>query len=311
MPYSVQVEVPTECTGNLILNVNSHQTPNSAGTMAQEVTKETSSDSEDWLTTVTRWKRRGDVGLWLWGPLAPAHDATSARKFLTVLQTGFGLIFFKNAFKLWRLKSVRGPKRVVPMLINIAAGGILCYNSFYEYSYSLRRQLAHSYIEASIARRLAEEEGTFVPYWTGPTDFMPSPLSESFKRDAAMMVAAWESQEYWRKQSRHSKTFEHWAIAQGLSPNPWKQLLESKEDTETGVEELLNQGSEVGRSAGSVLNEFLEGARLHVSDGTLDTDSQLETAWDAVDLVQNVRFGQFIRQREMAIFYPVTVIVEE
>lgn len=136
---------------------------------------------EPWESAYKWFFRYATPNLFVWGPLAPAHDALLARASLAVVQGVVGGIVFLGTFR--RHPVGAGALRRWTNRVGCAlSGSILMVTSAKEMSYYMNPHQNPLYVEIRTARTLSQLRGEGPgSYWFGPKNFMPMTNDQYWK----------------------------------------------------------------------------------------------------------------------------------
>ncbi|GMM29949.1 hypothetical protein DAMA08_026940 [Martiniozyma asiatica (nom. inval.)] len=109
--------------------------------------------------------------LFLWGPLAPAHDALAARAILSEVQLGVGVFLFLGSFKKFPSNVPRW-RRNFTKAGCVLAGSSLIVGARSELENVRNPERNPLYIEIQLARQMGSFENR-ESYYFGPDNFMP------------------------------------------------------------------------------------------------------------------------------------------
>lgn len=125
--------------------------------------------------------RYATPNLFMWGPLAPAHDALLARASMAVIQGVLGGIVFLGTFR--KHPSNAGLFRKWSNRIGcVLSGSILMVTSGKELSYYMDPHQNPLYVEIRTARTISQLKGEGAgSYWFGPKNFMPMTNDQYWK----------------------------------------------------------------------------------------------------------------------------------
>lgn len=127
-----------------------------------------------WETGYKWLFRYATPNLFMWGPLAPAHDALAERASLATVQGAIGVLVFAGAFRRQMPASWGKLRRAGNRFGCALAGSILQFTALKEISYYMNPESNPLYIEITTCRRLREMQGLDRgSYWFGPPNFMP------------------------------------------------------------------------------------------------------------------------------------------
>ncbi|GME94104.1 hypothetical protein B5S28_g263 [[Candida] boidinii] len=119
--------------------------------------------------------RYATPNLILWGPLAPCHDVLDVRKYMAATQMAIGLGISYGTIRKYSPRVSVFRRRMTRGLCFVT-GTVLIYTGLLEISLSSYKNKLRNplYIEASVARTLAEQVNSeTVSWWYGPQDYMP------------------------------------------------------------------------------------------------------------------------------------------
>lgn len=152
-------------------------------------------DPEDSLLTsfYKHWFRYASPNLFIWGPLAPAHDAILARTSLARIQCTLSLIILYGAFRRYPANIGKFRRRFT-RTTNFIAGSALLITGLREITYFDDPNSNPLYVEIQLARELSllDPNNNGKPnkgsYWFGPKNFMPMNNEQYWKMVYAMEV---------------------------------------------------------------------------------------------------------------------------
>lgn len=137
--------------------------------------------------------RYASPNLFIWGPLAPAHDAVLARLILARVQIALSIILIGGTFR--RFSSTVGPwRRRFTRFSTFTGGSTLLLTGLREVSYCQDPNSNPLYVEIQLARELSlldpanngkMNKGS---YWFGPNNFMPMNNQQYWKMVYSMEV---------------------------------------------------------------------------------------------------------------------------
>lgn len=140
-----------------------------------------------WQTSYKWFFRYATPNLFIWGPLAPAHDALLARASLSVIQGFIGGIVFLGTFR--RHPNASRLQRITNRVTCALSGSVLMVTSGKELSYYMNPHQNPLYVEIRTARALAQLKGQGQgSYWFGPKNFMPMTNDQYWKMLYSMEV---------------------------------------------------------------------------------------------------------------------------
>ncbi|KAG0673256.1 hypothetical protein C6P40_003177 [Pichia californica] len=145
--------------------------------------------------------RYASPDLFIWGPLAPAHDALFARSAMARIQLAAGILILAHSFR--RFPSRIGKfRRRFTRLCTFACGISFSITAFREISYFYTPNENPLYVEIQLARELSlldpENKGKINKgnYWFGPKNFMPMNNEQYWKMVYSMEVNGIMSEQY-------------------------------------------------------------------------------------------------------------------
>lgn len=138
------------------------------------------SDPNDtpWISAYKHFFRYASPNLFIWGPLAPAHDALVARSIMAKIQIGLGIILIGGTFRRFP-KSIGKFRRSFTRITSFLGGSSLAITGLREVFYYEDPHSNPLYIEIQLARELSllDPSNKGKPnkgsYWFGPKNFMP------------------------------------------------------------------------------------------------------------------------------------------
>lgn len=137
--------------------------------------------------------RYASPNLFIWGPLAPAHDALVARSAMARIQIAAGLFIFATTFR--RYPSTIGKlRRIFVRATSFTCGSALTFTGARELTYSHYPNSNPLYVEIQLARELSlldpanKGQPARGSYWFGPKNFMPMNNEQYWKMVYAMEV---------------------------------------------------------------------------------------------------------------------------
>lgn len=113
--------------------------------------------------------------LFMWGPLAPAHDALMPRATMACIQLGVGAAVLYGTFRRYS-PSMSAFRRRFTRITCLLTGSALTIAGLKELAYDLDPNSNPLYIEIHLAREFGPErtqKPTFSSYWNGPKNFFP------------------------------------------------------------------------------------------------------------------------------------------
>lgn len=134
-------------------------------------------------TVYKRLFRYAAPNLFIWGTLAPAHDALLPRATMACIQLGIGAVTLYGAFRRFS-PSVSVSRRRFTRLACLFAGSGLTVTALKELACDLEPNSNPLYIEIKLAREFNAEKPTklsFSSYWDGPKNFMPMNNAQYWK----------------------------------------------------------------------------------------------------------------------------------
>lgn len=140
-------------------------------------------DPEDGpLESAYKWFfRYSTPNLFIWGPLAPAHDALLARGSMAVIQAGLGALIFAGTFRKHPAAAGRA-RRWANRTACALSGSILMVTAGKELSYYMNPHQNPLYVEIRTARTISQLKGQGKgSYWFGPSNFMPMTNDQYWK----------------------------------------------------------------------------------------------------------------------------------
>lgn len=145
--------------------------------------------------------RYASPNLFIWGPLAPAHDALFARSTLARIQIAAGVLILANSFR--RFPSNIGKfRRRFTRFCTFACGSSFIVTGIREISYFHDPNSNPLYVEIQLARELSlldpSNNGKVNRgnYWFGPKNFMPMNNEQYWKMVYSMEVNEIISDQY-------------------------------------------------------------------------------------------------------------------
>lgn len=140
-----------------------------------------------------RFFRYASPNLFIWGPLAPAHDAIFPRTAIARMQIAIGLIFIGGSFRRFPT-NIGSFRRRFSRFCSFVSGTTLSLTGVREVSYCQDPNSNPLYVEIQLARELSlldpanggkTNRGS---YWFGPKNFMPMDNAEYWKMVYSMEV---------------------------------------------------------------------------------------------------------------------------
>lgn len=137
--------------------------------------------------------RYASPNLFIWGPLAPAHDALLARSILSRFQIALGIILIGGTFRRFPT-TISNSRRRFTRITSFLAGSTLTLTALREISYTQNPNSNPLYVEIKLARELSllnpENNGKINKgsYWFGPKNFMPMNNEQYWKMVYSMEV---------------------------------------------------------------------------------------------------------------------------
>lgn len=122
--------------------------------------------------------RYASPNLFIWGPLAPAHDALIARSTLARIQIALGIVLIGGSIRRFP-KYIPTWRRRFTRTTSFLGGATLLVTALREVSYAQNPNSNPLYVEIQLARELSlldpANEGKINrgSYWFGPNNFMP------------------------------------------------------------------------------------------------------------------------------------------
>lgn len=137
--------------------------------------------------------RYASPNLFIWGPLAPAHDALFARSAMARIQVGAGILILAGSFRRFP-STISKLRRRFTRLCTFTCGLSFIITGVREISYFHEPNSNPLYIEIQLARELSllDLSNKGVPnkgnYWFGPKNFMPMNNEQYWKMVYSMEV---------------------------------------------------------------------------------------------------------------------------
>jgi hypothetical protein len=137
--------------------------------------------------------RYASPNLFIWGPLAPAHDALFARATMSHIQIAIGLIIFGGTFRRFP-SSISTFRRRFTRFSTFLGGSSLIITGIREFLYFNNPNSNPLYVEIQLARELSllDPSNNGKPnkgsYWFGPKNFMPMNNEQYWKMVYSMEV---------------------------------------------------------------------------------------------------------------------------
>ena len=137
--------------------------------------------------------RYASPNLFVWGPLAPAHDALLARSAMARIQIAAGFFIFATTFRRYP-STVGALRRAFVRLSSFMCGSSLMLTGMRELTYFHYPNSNPLYVEIQLARELSlldpANKGQPVKgsYWFGPKNFMPMNNEQYWKMVYSMEV---------------------------------------------------------------------------------------------------------------------------
>ncbi|QPG73967.1 hypothetical protein FOA43_001283 [Brettanomyces nanus] len=136
--------------------------------------------------------------LFIWGPLAPAHDALLPRATMACVQLGVGAAVLYGTFRRYS-PAIGVVRRRFNRITCLLAGSGLIVTGLKELSYDVDPLSNPLYIEIQLAREFGPErlqKPTPSSYWNGPKNFMPMNNEQYWKMIYSLEVSQLMVNEY-------------------------------------------------------------------------------------------------------------------
>jgi hypothetical protein len=155
------------------------------------------------ISIYKRLFRYASPNLFIWGPLAPAHDALLPRTAMARVQIALGIILIGGTFRRYS-SLVSAWRRRISRFTSFTAGISLVITGAREVSYFYDPHSNPLYVEIQLARELSlldpanGGKTNRGGYWFGPKNFMPMDNEQYWKMVYAMEVNEIMAEKYLR-----------------------------------------------------------------------------------------------------------------
>lgn len=226
--------------------------------------------------------------LFIWGSLAPAHDALLPRATMACIQLGIGAVTLYGTFRRYS-PGISLSRRRFSRLACLFAGSGLTVTALKELACDLEPNTNPLYIEIKLAREFSEEKPlklSFSSYWNGPKNFMPMNNKQYWKMVYSLDLNQMMADQYEESDLMHK----------------YAGLLEKFRNEEASIEEILTDKiSDAVRATSTVKPEDYKDIRVPFELNSVENRNDLKSitlsTWFSnhpVDKLQLSEYGEYL-----------------